>query len=191
MHANAHRFAPRLQRFDDRCLPSVTAIQSGDTLQIQGDDLANVITISDNVVIDAVTGEKGVVVSSGTQSWTFGSSVARIQVFTFGGDDTVNYSATGDLTAGRTVTANLGTRNDTFNANLDGLSVGIGVDMLIQAIGDGGMDKFNVSAQGASVGALASLFIDLQGGKGKDAFTTNYATVTVDPTGLFSHTEAN
>jgi hypothetical protein len=191
MPTKTRRFTPRLERFDDRCLPSVSAIQSGDTVQILGDDTSNLITITDNVVIDPLTGEKGVVVNGDGQTWTFGSSVARIQVFAFGGDDTVNYSATGDLTAGRTVTADLGARNDTFNADLNGLNVSSDVDMLLQVLGQGGADKFTVTAQGASVGALASLWIDLHGGKGKEAFTTDYATVTVDPTGLFTHTEAN
>src|SRR6476620_5170107 len=89
----ARRFVPRLEALDDRCLPSVTAVQSGDTLQILGDGKANVVTIQDNVVIDSVTGEMGVVVTGDGRTWTFGSSVARVQVFTYGGKDSVSYTA--------------------------------------------------------------------------------------------------
>src|SRR4051812_6140762 len=180
------RFVPRLEAFDDRCLPSVNCLQSGDTLQVLGDDAANVVTITDNVVIDAVTGEKGVMVSADGQTWTFGSSVARIQVFTYGGNDTLNYSASGALAASRTLTVDLGTKNDVFNCNMDGLSVGTHTDMIVQAYGQGGGDKIDLSAQNASVGASGSLVVDLQGGHGKDGLTTNFAGMTVDPAGLFS-----
>lgn len=190
MAKHTRRFIPRLEAFDDRCLPSVTAVQSGDVLQIQGDNKANVITITDNVVIDSVTGEKGVIVTGDGQTWTFGSSVARIQVFTFGGSDTVNYNASGNLDFGRTVTVDMGNNADTFNGNLDGLNVEAGIQMNVQVLGDGGGDKLNASAQNASVGPQATLLIDLEGQKGKDSFNTNYS-VSVDPAGTFLHFEGN
>jgi hypothetical protein len=189
MAKSSRRFIPRLEAFDDRCLPSVTCVQSGDTLQVLGDDSANVVTISDNVVIDPVTGERGVVVTGDGQTWTFGSSVARIQVYTYGGNDTVSYSATGDLSASRTLSVDLGTKNDAFNCNMDGLSVGSHVDMVVQVFGQGGGDTVNLSAQNSSVGASGSMVIDLEGGHGKDGLTTNFTGMTVDPTGLFSITQ--
>jgi hypothetical protein len=188
MAKHTRRFIPRLEAFDERCLPSVTAVQSGDTLQILGDSKANVITIQDNVVIDSVTGEKGVIVTGDSQTWTFGSSVARIQVFTYGGSDTVNYNASGNRDLLRTVSIDMGANADTFNGNLDGLNVGAGVQMNVQVLGDGGGDHLNASAQNASVGASATLLIDLEGQKGKDFFSTNYS-VAVDSTGSFQHFE--
>src|SRR5690242_11287929 len=47
-HHRAGAFVPRLEALEDRCCPSVSATVTGTTLSIVGDNLANVVTITDD-----------------------------------------------------------------------------------------------------------------------------------------------
>src|SRR5262245_10922031 len=195
MAKQTRRFIPRLEAFDDRCLPSVTfnEVPNGDpmnpntswTLQVQGDDGANNIAISD----DGTALAGAVAITADLQATYFSQhTISQIQVFTFGGNDVVDYSLAGDMVVSRTLSVDVGLKNDTFNAHLGNCVIGgqadvnglyPAVDFIISVSGGAGSDRFNVDAAN-HVNRRASLAINLVGSKGKDVFTTNYS-VTTDP----------
>lgn len=187
MGRHPRRFIPRLEAFDPRVLPSVTVSYSptDGLLSIQGDDSADAITITDTGKADAgsVT-----VFDHGAPVYISEGPVTRIQVFTFGGDDTVDYWLSSDLLTNRTVTTDLGDGNDAFTAHLNGQNVGAGSDFVIQAVGVAGKDKLTLDATGVNVGAGAHLTVDFQGGRGHDGVVLNYSPGVVDPTAVISLT---
>jgi hypothetical protein len=176
MGRQLRRFVPRLEAFDDRTLPSVTVLPltADGTLTILGDDAANVITISDTGKDPA-----SVIVEADGQFHFVDGLVTRVQVFTYGGDDTVVYQLSSDLTSHRTVQVDLGLGNDSFTANLDNQTLGAGTDFLVQVVGGGGKDTLTLNAAGVNVGAGAHLTADYQGGRGHDGVTFNYAPASV------------
>jgi hypothetical protein len=179
MARQTRRFVPRLEALHDRALPSVTFTEFPDgTLQILGDDTANVISISDT----GKAGPGSVTVQADGQFYFSQGTVTRIVVFTYGGDDTVDYWLASDLTSNRTVQVDLGLGNDAFAAHLNGQNLAAGTDFVIQALGGGGKDTMTLDAQGLNAGAGASLLVDFEGGKGHDGVTFNYSPGVVDPT---------
>jgi len=185
MARQPRRFVPRLEVFDERTLPSVTVLPltADGTLTILGDDADNVITISDTGKDPA-----SLIVEGDGQLFFVDGPVTRIQVFTFGGDDTVDYWLSADLTSHRTVQVDLGQGNDSFAAHLDGQNLAAGADLVIQAIGDRGKDRLTLDAVGVNLGAGAHLTVDFQGEAGKDAVAFNYTPGLVDPTAVVSLT---
>jgi hypothetical protein len=179
------RYVPRLEAFDERVLPTVTVmpLTADGTLTILGDDADNVITISD-------TGKNpaSLIVEGDGQLFFVDGFVSRIQVFTFRGDDTVEYQLSSDLASHRTVQVDLGLGNDSFTANLDGQNFAAGTDFLIQALGGGGKDRLTLNAVGVNLGAGAHFTVDFQGGHGKDGIVFNYSPALVDPTAVVSLT---
>ena len=109
MSRQPRRFVPRLEAFDERVLPAVTVLPltADGTLTILGDEADNVITISDSGKDPA-----SLIIEGDGQLFFVDGTVTRIQVFTFGGDDTVDYWLASDLTANRTVHVDLGQGND-------------------------------------------------------------------------------
>jgi hypothetical protein len=210
MAKQTRRFTPRLEAFDDRCLPSVTFTEVDNfngtyTLQIVGDSKANDVAITDDGtgLVGAIT-----VIADGQSPYFSQHTISEIQVVTFGGVDVVDYTLTADMVFSRSVIVNLGARGDTFSAHLGSFNIGrpadengvyARVDLNFQVSGEGGADTFNVDAANhvrpGSPGAGSNLFIGLVGGRGRDVFNTNYS-VTLDPTdtanpslGTFFHTE--
>jgi len=181
MARQTRRFVPRLEAFDERALPSVTVTEFSDgTLQILGDATANHVTITD-------TGKDlpgSVTVEADGQIYFSQGSVTRIKVLTYGGADTVDYWLVSDLTANRTVSVDLGARNDAFTAHLGGQNLHDGTSLNIQAFGRGGADRLTLDATDVTVGAGTHLAVDLQGGHGKDAVALNCVPAFCDPTGL-------
>lgn len=174
------RFLPRLEVFDDRCLPSVTVSEGSGFLNITSDDQADKIVIKDNgtSAAGAVT-----VNVNGVDVWTTAEPIGVIQVIGGGGNDNVEYSLSGDLDVSRTVNAILGAGNDTFTANITNLSIASGVKLLINAFGEAGRDTFNLHTQNVTVNTTdpsMALEVFLQGGRGRDTFNVNQ-----DVTGLF------
>jgi hypothetical protein len=176
MARQSRRFVPRLEAFDERTLPSVTVqpLTADGTLTILGDDTANVITISDTGKNPASL----IIVGDGEFFFVDGF-VSRIQVFTFGGDDVVEYQLASDLASHRTVSVDLGLGNDSFTANLDGQSFAAGTDFLVQVLGGGGKDNITLNAVGVNIGAGAHFTIDFHGGRGRDGITFNYTPASV------------
>jgi hypothetical protein len=181
MARQSRRFVPRLEAFDERIVPTVSEpiLLPDGTLQIQGDDTDNVILISDTGKSPA-----SVTVQGDGQIWFIDGVVTRIQVFTFGGNDTVTYSLSSDLASNRTVTVDLGSGNDSFTANLSdpqplNQTLGDGTDLVIQAIGGGGKDRLTLNAVDITVGNTTHLTVDFQGGRGHDGVTFNYSPLSV------------
>jgi hypothetical protein len=176
MARQPRRFVPRLEAFDDRTLPSVTVmpLTADGTLTILGDDASNVITISDTGKDPA-----SVIVQADGQFYFIDGFVTRIQVFTAGGDDVVNYQLASELTSHRTVSVDLGLGNDSFTADLNGQTLAAGTDFVIQVLGGGGKDRLTLNAVGVNVGARTHLTVDFQGGRGHDGVTFNYVPASV------------
>jgi hypothetical protein len=177
MGRQPRRFVPRLESFDERILPTVQVLPltADGTLTILGDDAANVITISDTGKDPA-----SLIVEADGQFYFVDGFVARIQVFTAGGDDVVEYQLSSDLTSHRTVSVDLGLGNDSFTATLDGQTLAAGTDLVIQAVGGGGKDTLTLNAIGVNLGAGTHLTVDFQGGRGHDGVTFNYSPGVVD-----------
>jgi len=189
MARDSLRFIPRLEAFDTRVLPAVTIAEVLDpasstyTLRIVGDEGPNQISIFDDG-----TGFAGaVLVQADGVLYISENPIRNIEVNTLAGMDTVDYWLVADLTSSRTVTADLGTKIDTFTAHLDNRNISADTDLTIRAIGQGGNDRFNLEAQDVFVGASAELTIDFQGGHGREFFNLN-DSVSVDPTGLYTLT---
>jgi VCBS repeat-containing protein len=181
MARQPRRFVPRLETFDERTLPSVTVSYSptDGLLLVRGDRASDVITITDTGKGDfgSVT-----VFDHGTAIYFSEGPVTRIQVLTYGGNDTVDYWLTSDLTCNRTVWVDLGARNDAFTAHLDHQNLGGACGLLVQAFGRGGKDRLALDAHQVNLGDHTSLTVDFQGGRGRDAVAFNYQPAWVDPT---------
>jgi hypothetical protein len=184
MARQTRRFVPRLEAFDERALPSVTITEFPDgTLQILGDDTANVIGIKDSGKL----GAGSIVVQADGQFYVSQGNVTRIVVYGYGGDDTVDYWLQSDLTSNRTVQVDLGAGNDAFTAHLDGQNFAAGTDFLVQALGGGGKDTLRMDAVGVNIGA-AYFTVDFEGGHGKDGVLFNYSPASLDPAAVVNLT---
>jgi hypothetical protein len=181
MARQPRRFVPRLEAFDERTLPSVTVSYSpmDGLLLVQGDNTNDVITIT-----DTGKGEAGsvTVFDHNTPVYFSEGPVTRIQVLTYGGDDTVDYWLSSDLTTNRTVWVDLGARNDAFTAHLDRQNLAAGNNLVVQAFGRGGKDRLGLDARQVNLGDHTCLMVDFQGGRGRDAVAFNYAPDWCDPT---------
>jgi hypothetical protein len=177
------RFVPRLEVFDDRCLPSVTVSEGSGFVNIISDDQADKIIITDNgtSAAGAVT-----VNVNGKDVWTSAESIGVIQVIGGGGNDDVAYSLTGDLAVSRVVTAVLGAGNDKFTADFSNRTIASDAKFTVNAFGEAGKDTFNIYALNVTVNTTDPSYtpeVFLIGGRGKDTFN-----VQQDVTGLFSLT---
>jgi hypothetical protein len=173
MSRPARRFVPRLQAFDERCLPSVSAvIVPGTTgvLQITGDANANTITITDDGTANGVT-----VVGDG-QTFTFANTITAIIVDAGAGDDVVTYTLNSPVPQAwsRNIDVNLGTGNDTFTANMNGQELAPSVSLDISAYGQGGKDNLTLNAQNFNTDMNSILNVDFVGGAGKNSINFNY-----------------
>src|SRR5437660_9080032 len=104
----------RLERLDDRAMPSVTFVETNGTLVIRGDQQANSIIISD----DGSTNAGNIVVQADGQSYTATTAITKIRVNSRGGNDSVEYDLNFDLMGARTVQAYLGNGDDSFVAHV-------------------------------------------------------------------------
>jgi hypothetical protein len=181
MARQPRRFVPRLEAFDERTLPSVTVSYSpiDGSLVVQGSKAGDVITITDTgkAEFGSIT-----VFDHGTAIYFSEGPVARIRVLTYGGNDTVDYWLTSDLTCNRTLWVDLGARNDTFTAHLDEQNLSAGCGLVVQAFGRGGKDRLALDAHKVNLGDHTCLTVDFQGGRGRDTVAFNYHPAWVDPT---------
>ena len=170
MSRTGNRFVPRLQAFDDRSMPSVTAVMipNSGILTITGDAAANSITIQDGGQSGGVT-----VVGDG-QTYQFNETVRAIVVDTGDGNDVVSYNLLGTLVASRNIVLELGKGADTFTANLTGQTLAAGANLDISAYGRAGADTLLLNARGVNTGAGSILNVYFEGGAGKDRITLDY-----------------
>jgi hypothetical protein len=155
------RVALRLEPLHDRTVPSVSVVQTGGTLTINGDQHANAVDIKDDGTPSGLT-----VTVDGTD-YALTGAVDMVIVQTRSGWDTVSYTLTGDYVGTtRTVEVFLGNGNDTFTADL-----GHGVDaasiLALQVNGGNGKDSIHgdLTVAAASTG---SVLAQVQGKNGKD-----------------------
>lgn len=176
------RATPRLEALEDRCVPAISVVFGAGTLSILGDGAANVITINDagsgaigsvSVTADGVTTANTAVITS-----------LSITVNTLGGPDAVRYNLNNDLTTGqsRTLNANLGDKNDFFQATAPELFTGGGtVDLLsgssltLNVNGQKGRDRiFFDFSKDFDIAATAALIINASGGLDRDTIGLTY-----------------
>ncbi len=171
-----HRFIPTLESLGDRVVPSATSMVSSDgtTLTIKGDASANVVDITDDGTVLTITADG--------QSVNVPAPVTNVVISLGNGNDTVNYTLTGDLggTGGTAVTRSfdisLGNGNDTFNGTLNGNVVnGSSLTMLVR--GMNGSDNLSFSAPTTNVDAGSALSVTLGGGNGKDTLDTTFGGI--------------
>jgi hypothetical protein len=162
------RAALRLERLDERTLPSVSVAQSGGTLTITGDQRANTVQVQD----DGTAG--GLTVTVDGTGYPISGPVTAVVINTRGGNDRVSYDLTGDYVGTtRTVTVSLGNGDDTFTADLGHrIDAASGLTLTV----DGGNGKDNLSVTGSGGGPVAgTLSVQLRGGNGTDTIGFNYA----------------
>ena len=170
----SRNFILRLERLDDRALPSVSVVETGGTLVVHGDQSDNTIVISDDGTSDA--GNVVVQVFDDDQTYTSNGAITKIRIVGRGGDDTVEYDLNGNLSNSRTVVADLGKGDDVFNANVNYLQLNDGASLTIRALGGNGKDQLSVNAN-CDVMEGASLSVVLKGGNGKDSILENFTGV--------------
>src|SRR5262249_48952574 len=131
--------ALRLESLSDRTVPSVSVVQTGGTLTINGDQHANTVEIKEHGSASGLT----ITVDGGGYPVT--GAVDTVKVYTRGGADTVNYTLTGDY-AGTTRTFDffLGNGDDTFTADLSH-AVGADASLALHVNGGNGNDNLSVT----------------------------------------------
>jgi hypothetical protein len=160
--------ALRLESLSDRTLPSVSVVQTGETLTITGDQRPDTVQILDDGT------PQGLTVTMDGVNYPVNGPVTMVIINTKGGADTVSYDLTGDYVGTtRTVEVNLGNGNDTFTADL-GHGIDAASTFALQV--NGGNGKDNLSVTGTGGGPVAgTLSVQLNGGNGKDVISFGYS----------------
>jgi hypothetical protein len=109
--SNDRHFSGFIERLEGRCCPSCTIIASGGTLLILGDDAPDTVEITDD-------GAGGVSVECDGVVSPF-EGIQRLVVKTRGGDDSVTYQLTNDLTTPRRIQMELGDGEDFADINFN------------------------------------------------------------------------
>jgi len=162
----------RLERLDDRALPSVTFVEANGTLCVRGDQQANTIVISD----DGSTNAGNIVVQADGQTYTSQTAITTIRVYGRGGNDSVEYDLNFDLMGTRMVRAYLGNGNDSFLAHVQG-NIEDPAALTICAWGNNGEDQLSFEGVNANVGLGGSLAVHFDGGNGKDDLSVDFSGV--------------
>jgi len=159
--------ALRLEPLHDRIVPSVSVVQTGGTLTINGDQHANTVDIKDDGT------PSGLTVSVDGTDYPVTGDVTMVVVKTRGGADTVSYDLTGDYVGTtRTVEVLLGNGDDTFTADL---GHGIDAASILALQVNGGNGKDNLSVTGTGGGPVAGMLsVQLLGGNGMDSISFSY-----------------
>jgi hypothetical protein len=183
-------FTPRLESLEDRTVPAVTVVQTGNVIEVTGDNRNDSVFITDNGRSDAgailitsfnLKGGTGGVFRS--QPLDPGLEVGII-IKTKGGEDLVDYKITGSFnrgwpttplaTRGRVISAELGSGNDRFGFRgddpTDFYNRSPGFDVInstldVSAFGQSGDDKIAINYQGS---VEKGGHVDLEAGGGAD-----------------------
>jgi hypothetical protein len=186
----SRRFAPRVDGLENRWCPASSIHAFGSFMVVLGDAGNNAVDITHDG-----TGNVTVVADGETET---ASGIRRILVATFGGDDAVNFTASGALTrsldlalalgsgndtsnqlfraigADLRVGADLGDGDDTVNTNLDE-EIRAGADVNLATLGRDGNDSWTLSVN--EVRTRAELGVLFSGGDGTDTFETRLGDV--------------
>ena len=167
------RFVPRLDALNDRIAPSVSVSRPVvGVVTIRGDGNDNSVRITDN----GTSAVGNVVVEVDGQRTEFDQPVSEIRLTGGGGEDSVRFNLTGDLTSDRTIVANLGNGNDTLIGEVRG-DVADGVDFVVRANGGNGQDTIRVVGESVDTRAGASISVGLNGGNGRDDVSLDFTGV--------------
>jgi len=160
--SRSSRFVPRLEALEARWCPSVTIQANGQELRIDGNDAADVISITDN-------GQGRVAVTADGRTAAF-TGISLIRVQTRGGNDAVDYQLTGSTTAPSQVRIDLGEGNDVATVRANG--VRLGADAEVEVSGGRGADVITAAY---AVEADGRFRFRLDGGDGDDTVSANLA----------------
>jgi hypothetical protein len=147
---------PRLEALEARCCPSTATVQ-GSTLYIIGDNLNNVVTITDN--------GNGQITGSIDGQVTTGLGITKVVVNTKGGDDTLNYTLANQLVTPLTLKIDMG--NGYNQANLSFLPGVVSPSLTVNVNGGPGTD--HVTAAFGSIFNTRLVF-NTNLGQGQDTF---------------------
>jgi hypothetical protein len=162
-------FVPRLEAFEDRCLPSCTATASGGVLTILGDARVNNVAITDN----GTNGPGSIVVQCDGARTSF-SNITKVVINTKGGADRVEYDIIGNLQVSREIDVNLGAGNDSFHSIWQG-AIQDGVALTLNASGGAGQDFIAVNASAnVNIPTHAEVSLTLDGNLDKDRLFLDY-----------------
>lgn len=164
------RFLPRCEVLEDRAVPAASATFINGTIFIKGELLR-----ADNIRIEdgGGAGQVTVFVGGAQVLQRAGSEVQRISLNMRGGKDVVVYNLTGSLgPASREVSGQLGTGDDAFTANVNGLVAG--GELKFNVRGELGRDQMNV-VHTSSLTAGSNVDCKFDGGGGNDilSYTAN------------------
>jgi hypothetical protein len=180
-HRSSDRRAmPTVETLEDRRVPATTVTFGAGTLTILGDGTSNVITISD--AGNGSVGSVSVSADGVTTANTGAITALNISVGTLGGSDVVRYNLTGDLasTQSRTLNANLGDKNDLFQASFvetlgDTADLATGASLTFNINGQKGRDRiFFAFPTDVDINTAAALVINASGGRDRDTIALNY-----------------
>lgn len=120
----------RLESLEDRCCPSSVSV-IGHTMYILGDAGANTVSIQDN--------GRGTITASIDSHTRTANNINNIIVNTKGGNDTVNYTLSGQLQRSENLSLNLGDGNDTANLNFSAGQAN--ANLRVNVLGGAGDDR--------------------------------------------------
>jgi hypothetical protein len=169
-HGRRAGYPLRLERLDDRALPSVTFVEADGTLCIRGDQWANTVVVTD----DGSSNAGNIVVLADGQTYTSQTAITTIRFYGRNGNDSFTYNLNFDLTGERNVRAYLGNGEDSFLAHVEG-DINDQAALKIWAWGNNGEDQLSFEGVGANVGLGGSLAVHFWGGNAKDTVNVGYS----------------
>jgi hypothetical protein len=153
----ARRTVLECEPLEGRDCPAV--ITFGGSLLVLGTAGADKVDITDDG-----TGNLTVTVNGTTQTAT---NIKAVTVLTFGGNDTITYTLSGDETGVRVVAVDAGAGDDTVTLNAGNING----HFAFVANGGAGADTLSATIGGVAVNAAA--LVALAGGPGADTITAN------------------
>jgi hypothetical protein len=151
--------APRVETFEARDCPAVTVTPVGSTIQITGDNLANVVTVTQNDALGYIRVDWRNTPAAPLQTRVFGAAtITGVSANLSAGDDSFTYGLASDLTRAKTVSVLLGAGHDRgmFDFGLY-KSHAVAADLALTVRGEGGNDT--VRADYGDVGATRLTFL--------------------------------
>ena len=130
------RFIPKLEELGVRLCPSVTIQANGGELRVDGNDAADVVSITDN-------GQGAVSVTANGQTSAF-AGISQIQVQTRGGNDTITANLA--LSAGSTGSVEALVKGNEGDDQLTLNVTGSAAALKARLDGDAGFDRFAATA---------------------------------------------
>ncbi len=171
----ANRLLPVVESLENRWCPATSITFTGSSMVIQGDNLANDVTITD----DGAGGVSATITSPAGDTSASGSGITNIQVITGGDDDTVDYTFSDALTTDRVITLNLGAGDD--QATVDASPGVIQADLILKANTNAGDDTLT-----GIFGDVLQSNVQISGqlGNGDDSVQLDFGTILDSTVGI-------